>query len=64
VSLQSSLCGIAMRAETGRTLALTCELFIPAFGGAILDQKTWDVKINTPEAIASLKSLLAVAALA
>ena len=52
------LYGISMRAETGRTLALTWDLFTPAFGGAILDQKTWDVKITTPETLASLKYLL------
>jgi ABC-type glycerol-3-phosphate transport system substrate-binding protein len=49
-----------MRAETGRTLALSWDLFTPAFGGAVLDQKTWDVKINSPETLASLKYLLAL----
>jgi ABC-type glycerol-3-phosphate transport system substrate-binding protein len=57
---EPGLYGIAMRAETGRTLALSWDLFTPAFGGAILDQKTWDVKINTPDTIASLKYLLAL----
>jgi multiple sugar transport system substrate-binding protein len=57
---EPGLYGIAMRAETGRTLALSWDLFTPAFGGAILDQKTWDVKINTPETLASLKYLLAL----
>jgi ABC-type glycerol-3-phosphate transport system substrate-binding protein len=57
---EPGLYGISMRAETGRTLALSWDLFTPAFGGAILDQKTWDVKINTPETLASLKFILAL----
>jgi multiple sugar transport system substrate-binding protein len=57
---EPGLYGISMRAETGRTFALTWDLFTPAFGGAILDQKTWDVKITTPETLASLKYLLAL----
>jgi multiple sugar transport system substrate-binding protein len=59
---EPGLYGIAMRAETGRTLALSWDLFTPAFGGAIIDQKTWDVKINTPETLESLKYLLALLA--
>lgn len=55
---EAGLYGISMRAETGRTLALTWSLFNPAFGGAILDQKTWDVKIDTPPTIRSLDYLL------
>lgn len=57
---EPGLYGISMRAETGRTFALTWDLFTPAFGGAILDQKSWDVKIATPETLASLKYLLAL----
>jgi multiple sugar transport system substrate-binding protein len=57
---EPGLYGIAMRAETGRTLALSWDLFTPAFGGAVIDQKTWDVKINTPETLASLKYLIAL----
>lgn len=57
---EPGLYGIAMRAETGRTLALSWDLFTPMFGGAILDQKTWDVKVGTPETLASLKYLLAL----
>jgi multiple sugar transport system substrate-binding protein len=57
---EPGLYGISMRAETGRTLALSWDLFTPAFGGAILDQKSWDVKIDTPETLASLKFLLAL----
>jgi len=57
---EPGLYGIAMRAEAGRTLALSWDLFTPAFGGAILDQKTWDVKIAAPETLASLKYLLAL----
>jgi multiple sugar transport system substrate-binding protein len=57
---EPGLYGISMRAETGRTLALSWDLFTPAFGGAILDQKTWDVKVNTPQTLASLKYLLAL----
>jgi ABC-type glycerol-3-phosphate transport system substrate-binding protein len=57
---EPGLYGIAMRAETGRTLALSWDLFTPAFGGAVLDQKTWDVKINSPETLVSLKYLLAL----
>ena len=57
---EPGLYGIAMRAETGRTLALSWELFTPMFGGAILDQKSWDVKVTTPETLASLKYLLAL----
>lgn len=59
---EPGLYGISMRAETGRTFALAWDLFTPAFGGAILDQKTWDVKINTPETLASLKYFLALLA--
>lgn len=55
---EPGLYGISMRAETGRTLALTWDLFNPAFGGDVLDQKTWDVKINTAPTIRSLKYLL------
>ena len=57
---EPGLSGIAMRAETGRTLALSWDLFTPMFGGAILDQKSWDVKVTTPETLASLKYLLAL----
>jgi multiple sugar transport system substrate-binding protein len=57
---EPGLYGISMRAETGRTFALAWELFTPAFGGAILDQQTWDVKISTPETLASLKYILAL----
>lgn len=57
---EPGLYGISMRAETGRTFALAWDLFTPAFGGAILDQQTWDVKINTPETLASLKYFLAL----
>jgi multiple sugar transport system substrate-binding protein len=59
---EPGLYGISMRAETGRTFALAWDLFTPAFGGAILDQQTWDVKINTPETLASLKYFLALLA--
>jgi multiple sugar transport system substrate-binding protein len=59
---EPGLYGISMRAETGRTFALAWDLFTPAFGGAILDQKTWEVKINTPETLASLKYFLALLA--
>ncbi len=55
---EPGLYGISMRAETGRTLALSWDLFTPMFGGAILDQKTWDVKVNSPQTLASLKYLL------
>ncbi|MCB1466290.1 MAG: sugar ABC transporter substrate-binding protein [Rhizobiaceae bacterium] len=55
---EPGLYGISMRAETGRTLALTWDLFNPAFGGSILDQKTWDVKIDTPATKRSLDYLL------
>jgi len=55
---EPGLYGISMRAETGRTFALAWDLFTPAFGGAILDQTSWDVRINTPETLASLKYLL------
>ena len=57
---EPGLYGIAMRAETGRTLALTWDLFTPAFGGAVIDQKTWDVTVTKPETLASLKYLLAL----
>jgi ABC-type glycerol-3-phosphate transport system substrate-binding protein len=57
---EPGLYGISMRAETGRTFALAWDLFTPAFGGAILDQKTWEVKIDTPETLASLKFFLAL----
>jgi multiple sugar transport system substrate-binding protein len=59
---EPGLYGISMRAETGRTFALAWDLFTPAFGGAILDQQTWEVKINTPETLASLKYFLALLA--
>jgi multiple sugar transport system substrate-binding protein len=59
---EPGLYGISMRAETGRTFALAWDLFTPGFGGAILDQRTWDVKINTPETLASLKYFLALLA--
>ncbi|MGE0006271.1 MAG: sugar ABC transporter substrate-binding protein [Parvibaculaceae bacterium] len=55
---EPGLYGIAMRAETGRTLALTWDLFNPAFGADILDQKTWDVKVDTPQTARSLNYLL------
>lgn len=55
---EPGLYGISMRAETGRTFALTWDLFTPAFGGAILDQKSWEVRITAPETLASLKYLL------
>jgi multiple sugar transport system substrate-binding protein len=59
---EPGLYGISMRAETGRTFALAWDLFTPAFGGAILDQQTWEVKINSPETLASLKYFLALLA--
>jgi multiple sugar transport system substrate-binding protein len=59
---EPGLYGISMRAETGRTFALAWDLFTPAFGGAIIDQQTWDVRINTPETLASLKYFLALLA--
>jgi multiple sugar transport system substrate-binding protein len=59
---EPGLYGISMRAETGRTFALAWDLFTPAFGGAILDQQTWDVKVNSPETLASLKYFLALLA--
>ena len=55
---EPGLYGISMRAETGRTLALTWEVFNPAFGGAIVDQANWDVKTDSPATIRSLKYLL------
>ena len=57
---EPGLYGIAMRAQTGRTLALSWTLFTPAFGGAIIDQKTWDVTVTSPETLASLKYFLAL----
>ncbi len=57
---EPGLYGISMRAETGRTFALAWDLFTPGFGGAILDEKTWDVKIDSPETLASLKYFLAL----
>ena len=47
-----------MRAETGRTFALAWDLFTSGFGGAIIDQRTWEVKVNTPETLDSLKYFL------
>ena len=55
---EPGLYGISMRAETGRTFALAWDLFTSGFGGAIIDQKTWEVKVNTPETLASLKYFL------
>lgn len=55
---EPGLYGISMRAETGRTFALAWDLFTAGFGGAIMDQQTWEVKINTPETIQSLKYFL------
>jgi len=57
---EPGLYGISMRAETGRTLALSWELFTPAFGANIIDQKTWDVAVDSPEALQSLEYLLAL----
>ena len=61
---EPGLYGISMRAETGRTLALTWEVFNPAFGGAIVDQANWDVKTDSPATIRSLKYLLELLAYA
>lgn len=55
---EPGLYGISMRAETGRTFALAWDLFTAGFGGAIIDQQTWEIKINTPETIQSLKYFL------
>jgi multiple sugar transport system substrate-binding protein len=57
---EPGLSGISMRAETGRTLALSWELFTPAFGANIIDQKTWDVAVDSPETLQSLEYLLAL----
>lgn len=57
---EPGLYGIAMRAQTGRTLALSWTLLTPAFGGGIIDQKTWDVTITSPATLASLDYFLAL----
>ncbi len=59
-SKEPGLYGISMRAETGRTLALSWELFTPAFGANVIDQKTWDVAVDSPETQQSLEYLLAL----
>jgi ABC-type glycerol-3-phosphate transport system substrate-binding protein len=61
-SKEPGLYGISMRAETGRTLALSWELFTPAFGANIIDQKTWEVGVDSPETLQSLEYLLALLA--
>jgi ABC-type glycerol-3-phosphate transport system substrate-binding protein len=57
---EPGLYGISMRAETGRTLALSWEQFTPAFGANVIDQKTWDVAVDSPETQQSLEYLLAL----
>jgi multiple sugar transport system substrate-binding protein len=55
---ESGLAGIVMRAQTGRTLALAWSLLTHQFCGSMVDQKTWDVTLEKPETVRSLKYLL------
>jgi multiple sugar transport system substrate-binding protein len=55
---EPGLAGIVMRAQTGRTLALAWSLLTHQFCGSMVDQKTWEVTLEKPETIRSLKYLL------
>jgi multiple sugar transport system substrate-binding protein len=55
---EPGLAGIVMRAQTGRTLALAWSLLTHQFCGSMVDQKTWDVTLEKPETVRSLKYLL------
>ncbi len=55
---EPGLAGIVMRAQTGRTLALAWSLLTHQFCGSMVDQRTWDVTLEKPETVRSLRYLL------
>lgn len=55
---EPGLSGIVMRAQTGRTLALAWSLLTHQFCGSMVDQRTWDVTLEKPETVRSLRYLL------
>ncbi len=55
---ERGLSGIVMRAQTGRTLALAWSLLTHQFCGSMVDQKTWEVTLEKPETVRSLKYLV------
>ncbi|HEV8673334.1 MAG TPA: sugar ABC transporter substrate-binding protein [Methylomirabilota bacterium] len=55
---EPGLAGVVMRAQTGRSLALAWSLLTHQFCGSMVDQRTWEVTLEKPETVRSLKYLL------
>jgi multiple sugar transport system substrate-binding protein len=55
---EPGLSGIVLRAQTGRTLALAWSLLTHQFCGSMVDQRTWEVTLEKPETVRSLRYLL------